>query len=62
MQAASITFSDIDRAVSSENVIISGGNINMQGMSRSVRVTGEFKILNKLKISTFIRLAAQRLH
>ena len=49
MQAASVTFSDIQRAVSSENVIISGGNINIQGMSRSVRVTGEFKNIEQVK-------------
>jgi len=47
MQAASLTFGDIQRAVSSENVVILGGNINLQGMSRSIRVTGEFKILNR---------------
>ena len=49
MQAASVSFSDIERAVASENVIISGGNINMQGMSRSVRVVGEFKDVEQIK-------------
>ncbi|MGD0710036.1 MAG: efflux RND transporter permease subunit [Bacteroidales bacterium] len=49
MQAASVSFSDIQRAVSAENVIISGGNINMQGMSRSIRVTGEFKNIEQIK-------------
>jgi len=49
MQAASVTLSDIDRAVSAENVIISGGNINMRGMSRSVRVVGEFKNIEQIK-------------
>ncbi len=49
MQAASVTFSDIERAVAYENMIISGGNINMQGMSRSIRVTGEFKNTEEIK-------------
>jgi len=49
MQAASITFTDIDRAVSSENVIVSGGNIKIQGMSRSIRITGEFKNIEQIK-------------
>jgi multidrug efflux pump subunit AcrB len=49
MQAASVTFSDIERAVSAENVIISGGNINIQGMSRSVRVTGEFNDMEQIQ-------------
>ncbi|MFA6924296.1 MAG: efflux RND transporter permease subunit [Bacteroidales bacterium] len=49
MQAASVSFNDIDRAISSENVIISGGNINMSGMSRSIRVVGEFKNIEEIK-------------
>ncbi|MDD5570298.1 MAG: efflux RND transporter permease subunit [Bacteroidales bacterium] len=49
MQAASVSFYDIDKAVASENVIISGGNINMQGMSRSIRVVGEFKDIEQIK-------------
>jgi multidrug efflux pump subunit AcrB len=43
MQAASVSLSDIDRAIASENVTISGGSVEMQGMKRSIRVTGEFK-------------------
>ncbi|HLO59575.1 MAG TPA: efflux RND transporter permease subunit [Bacteroidales bacterium] len=42
MQAAMVTFRDIENAIKSENVTISGGNIDMEGMSRSVRVVGEF--------------------
>ncbi len=49
MQAASVTFSDIERAVAAENVIISGGNIKMLGMSRSVRITGEFTNIEQIK-------------
>jgi len=49
LQAAGATLSDIERAVSSENVTISGGTIEMNGTRRSIRVTGEFKNLNVIK-------------
>ena len=49
MQAASVTLSDIDRAIASENITISGGSIEMQGMKRSIRVTGEFKNMDVIK-------------
>jgi multidrug efflux pump len=42
MQAAKVTFRDIQNAIQYENMTISGGSIDMQGMSRSVRVVGEF--------------------
>ncbi|NTW23611.1 MAG: efflux RND transporter permease subunit [Lentimicrobium sp.] len=41
-QAASVTLSDIERAVSSENLTISAGNISTSGMKRSIRVQGQF--------------------
>jgi multidrug efflux pump len=43
MQVAGIALSDIERAVASENVTISGGNIKTYGMNRSIRVVGQFK-------------------
>ncbi len=49
MQAASVSLSDIDRAIASENLTISGGSIEMQGMKRSIRVTGEFKNMDVIK-------------
>ncbi len=49
MQAASITLGDISRAISAENVTISGGAIDMQGMKRTIRVVGEFKDTETLK-------------
>ncbi len=49
MQMAGCTFNDIERAVASENVTISGGTIDMQRMTRAVRVTGEFNSVNVLK-------------
>ncbi len=49
MQASSITLSDIERAIASENLTISGGAIEMQGMKRSIRVAGEFKNMDVIK-------------
>jgi len=49
LQAANLTFSDITAMIARENVTISGGNIKQQGMSRSVRVVGEFKDIETLK-------------
>ena len=49
MQAASLTFDDIDRAIANENVTIAGGTIDLHGMRRSIRVVGEFNNLEDLK-------------
>lgn len=43
MQAAGITFSDIEGAVARENVNISGGDLRVDDQRRSLRVTGQFK-------------------
>ena len=42
MQAASVTFSDLQRAISSENITISAGTITTYGTKRTIRVTGQF--------------------
>ncbi|MBC7920433.1 MAG: efflux RND transporter permease subunit [Ferruginibacter sp.] len=49
MQAAGITFGDISQAVSGANVNVSGGDINMEGVRRNLRVTGEFKDIETLR-------------
>lgn len=43
MQAAGITFNDIQQAVKGENVNISGGELNVDNIRRNLRVSGEFK-------------------
>lgn len=43
IQAASVSIGDIQRAISSENLTISAGNITTHGMKRSLRVVGEFE-------------------
>ncbi|EJF11807.1 efflux RND transporter permease subunit [Pontibacter sp. BAB1700] len=48
MQVAQVTFADIARAISSENVTVSGGNISVGEMKRSVRVVGQYTDPNKI--------------
>lgn len=49
MQMAGCTFTDIERAIASENVTIAGGTIDLQGMTRAIRVTGEFESVETLR-------------
>ena len=49
MQAAKVTFRDIQNAIQYENMTISGGSIDMHGMSRSVRVVGEFSDVDVIR-------------
>jgi len=49
MQAAMVTFRDIQNAIAYENMTIAGGSIDMSGMSRSVRVVGEFATAEVIK-------------
>lgn len=49
MQAAQISMGDIERAVSFENMTISGGAVQMGGMKRTLNVIGEFKDMESLE-------------
>ncbi len=49
MQAAKVTFSDIERAVSMENLTISGGILTNNGVRNTVRVVGQFKDVETLR-------------
>ncbi len=42
MQVAQVTFSDIQSAIARENVTVSGGNVTVGEMKRSVRVVGQY--------------------
>ena len=42
MQAAKVTFGDIERAVAYENMTISGGTLNSNGTRNTVRIKGQF--------------------
>ena len=48
MQSYGLTFYDIQQAVQGENVNISGGDLDVNGVRRSLRVTGEFKSVDQL--------------
>jgi multidrug efflux pump subunit AcrB len=49
MKAASLTFRDVEQATSLNNMTVSGGNIDLQGMSRSIRVVGEVKNIDEVR-------------
>ncbi|MEI7594865.1 MAG: efflux RND transporter permease subunit [Bacteroidota bacterium] len=49
MQAANLSFRDIQNAVAYDNVTVSSGAIDMAGMKRNIRVVGEFKDLDVLR-------------
>jgi multidrug efflux pump len=49
MQAASVSFSDIQRAVASENVTVSAGTITSFGAKRTIRIVGQFKSPDEIK-------------
>lgn len=48
MEAADITMGDIQRAVGYENMTISGGQMSMDNMKRSIAIKGEFKQVAQL--------------
>jgi multidrug efflux pump len=49
MKAASLTFRDVEQAISLNNMTVSGGNVDLQGMSRSIRVVGEVKNIDEIR-------------
>ncbi len=49
MQAAGLTFGDISQAISAENINVSGGELNVNGIRRTLRVTGEFKNVEHIR-------------
>ena len=49
MQAARVTFGDIERAVAMENLTISGGSLTSHGIRNTVRIKGQFANVEILK-------------
>lgn len=49
MQSAGLTFTDVQQAIASENVNISGGDLSVDGVRRTVRVQGEFKDMEQIR-------------
>ncbi len=48
MQAAGLNFNTIRNAVASENLILSGGQIDADGMRRNLRIVGEFTAVSQI--------------
>ncbi len=48
MQAAGLTFTDIQQTVQGENINMSGGELNVDNIRRTLRVKGEFRDVNQL--------------
>lgn len=49
MQLAGISFFDISNAIKNENINLSGGNIDIGNMERTIRVVGQFKKVDEIK-------------
>ncbi|MGQ9846373.1 MAG: efflux RND transporter permease subunit [Bacteroidales bacterium] len=49
MHAVQATISNVEQAIASENMIISAGNIDINGLSYSLRVNGEFKNIDEIR-------------
>ncbi|QJW92077.1 efflux RND transporter permease subunit [Spirosoma taeanense] len=49
MQSAGLAFYDIQQAVQGENVNVSGGDLNVDGVRRTLRVKGEFTDVQSLQ-------------
>jgi multidrug efflux pump subunit AcrB len=49
MQAAGFTFRDIEGAVAAENVNISGGELNVNNVRRTLRIRGEYKNIEEIR-------------
>ncbi len=49
LQAATLTLGDIQRAIGSENLNMSGGLVPMDGMKRNLTVKAEFKTVEEIK-------------
>lgn len=49
MQAADLSFYTIQNAIASENLTISGGQVDIDGIRRNLRVVGEFRNIDQIK-------------
>ena len=49
MQAAELSFYTIQNAIASENLTISGGQVDAAGIRRNLRVVGEFTNINQIR-------------
>ncbi|MFM9945102.1 MAG: efflux RND transporter permease subunit [Bacteroidia bacterium] len=49
MEAALVTLRDVENAIAFENMRISGGNIKMENMQRTLSISGEFDNIEQIK-------------
>lgn len=49
MQAANVSFSDVENAIRGENVIVSGGELDLQNQKVAVRLNGEFQTVSEIE-------------
>ena len=49
LQAMNLSFRDIENAVKSENISMSGGEVKVNGTTRSIRILGEFHHVNEIE-------------
>lgn len=49
MEALGLTFNDVEGAIAYENVSMSGGDIKLGKMRRSIRILGEFKSIKEIE-------------
>lgn len=49
MEAAGVTFSDIERAVNQENISLSTGDVKNRGFNRSMRIIAEFEDVSTIQ-------------
>lgn len=59
MEALKISFSDIENAVSSENISMSGGELQVGGYLRAVRVIGQFEQIEQIR-NIIVKSESQR--
>lgn len=49
LEAFNMNFGNIEGAIAQENISISGGDINVDGTTRSIRTVGEFKSMDEIR-------------
>lgn len=59
MEALKISFTDIENAVSSENLSMSGGEIQLGGYQRAVRIIGQFENIDQIR-NIIVKSESQR--
>lgn len=48
-ESKNVSFQDIENAITSENVTISGGEVSVDGIRRSLRIEGEFETVEEVR-------------